>query len=447
MAIKGYTSPKLPIVGNKTSRLTFLRIVIAPAKKASIASIVADSSPVLALACCSHPGLLSASVGIRLDHVRAVIIGAGIGGLAAAIALRRIGFEIIVIERVANIREVGAGLSVWSNAVNALRELDLEPAVMASASVVERNLTQTRTGHAIVQSEFGAVARIAGAPCICIHRAVLQKILLDSLPRASILTGIRCSGFDDSTAILESGARIKADVLVGADGIFSVIRDGLHGADAPRYAGYTCWRGIRPDNGTLPIRSALLVIGAGSQFGLWPCGPGQLYWFLTKNAPAGTTQTKAEAIEVCRDWAAPVSEIVEGTPADAILQNDIVDRPPLQWWGRGKVTLLGDAAHPSTPNLGQGACQALEDAVVLAWSLSRTRPIEAALREYEHLRLQRTATIVRKSWQAGKMLQFDSPAMESLRNWFMRTWLGKRLEMRTLRSLLTYRLPKLRSPK
>ena len=378
--------------------------------------------------------------------MRVAIIGAGIGGLAAAVALRLIGIEAIIIERVASIREVGAGLSLWSNAVNALRELGLEASVMASASVIERTLAQTSAGRLIAQNEFGAISRMAGAPCICIHRAILQKILLDSLPAASILTGACCSGFDDSTAILESGERIKADVLVGADGISSVIRDGLHGAEGARYAGYTCWRGIRHDNGVLPDRSALLAIGAGSQFGLWPCGSGQLYWFLTRNASRGTTQTKAEAVALCRDWAAPVSEIVEGTPADAILQNDIEDRPPLRWWGRGGVTLLGDAAHASTPNLGQGACQALEDAVVLAHCLSGIRPIEAALRKYEHLRIPRTTAIVRTSWQAGKALQLDSPALELLRNWLLGTWLGTRLGMWTLGSLLTYRPPRLRLP-
>ena len=193
----------------------------------------------------------------------------------------------------------------------------------------------------------------------------------------------------------------------------------------------------------MPQRSALLVIGGGSQFGVWPCGPGRLYWFLTKNAPRGTTQSKTEAVAVCREWAAPVPEIVAETPEDAILQNDIVDRPPLRWWGRGRVTLLGDAAHPTTPNLGQGACQALEDAVILSHCLSGTRPIEAALRKYEGLRPPRTTEVIRKSWQTGKVMQLDSPALESLRNWFMGTQLGTGVEMRMLRSLLTYQLPRL----
>lgn len=385
----------------------------------------------------------SAQQEVKLDRVRVVIIGAGIGGLATAVALRRIGIASLIIEQAAAIREVGAGLSIWSNAVHALRELGVEASVMASASVIERNLVQTPAASRIVQNELGVISRTAGAPCICIHRAVLQKILLDAVPSASVRTGARCSGFDGSTAILESGERIKADVLVGADGISSVIREGLYGAKGPRYAGYTCWRGIRQDNGVLPDRSALLVIGAGSQFGLWPCGSGQLYWFLTKNAPLGTRRTKTEVVALCRSWAAPVPEIIEGTPEDAILQNDIVDRPPLRWWGCGGITLLGDAAHASTPNLGQGACQALEDAVVLAHCLSETRPVEAALRKYERLRIPRTTAVIQNSWKTGKALQLDSPALERLRNCFMGTGLGTRLGMRMMRNLLTYQLPRL----
>ena len=377
--------------------------------------------------------------------MRVVIIGGGIGGLAAAVALHRIGVDAQVIERAPSIREVGAGLSLWSNAVTALRELGLDVKVIAAASVFEQDLVQTPRGDPISRTELGEVSRMAGAPCICIHRAALQRILLGALPQHSVRTGSRCLGFDGSTAILENGEHIQADVLVGADGISSVIRDGLHGKEEPRYAGYTAWRGICDDKGLLPKRSALLVMGGGSQFGAVPCGAGKLYWFLTKNSPQGTTQSKAEIVALSHDWAAPVPEIVAGTPADAILQNDIIDRPPLRWWGRGTVTLLGDAAHPTTPNLGQGACQALEDAVVLADCLGRTRPIEEALREYQGRRLPRTTEVVRNSWQTGKVMQLDSPVLEQLRNWFMGTGVSRRLEQRSFKSLLTYQLPRLRT--
>lgn len=375
--------------------------------------------------------------------MRVVIIGAGIGGLAAGIALRRIGAEVVVVERAADIREVGAGLSIWSNGVGALRELGVDAGVLASASVIERNESRTPSGVVIAANQFSEISQSVGAPNICVHRAVLQRILLDALPRAAVRTGACCTGFQDATAILETGERIEADVLVGADGLSSVIRAGLHGSEPPRYAGYTCWRAVRPATDVLPAGSALLAAGGGAQFGLWPCGEGQVYWFLTKNAPQGTRLAKADAKELCRHWAAPIPEIIEGTAEDAILQNDIVDRPPLRWWGRGCVTLLGDAAHACTPNLGQGACQALEDAVVLAQCLRDVRPVESALREYERVRVPRTAAVVRNSWRTGRLLQLDRPALEALRNWFMGSAGGRRLGMRMVRGLLTHQLPKL----
>jgi 2-polyprenyl-6-methoxyphenol hydroxylase-like FAD-dependent oxidoreductase len=375
--------------------------------------------------------------------MQAVIIGAGIGGLAAAVALRRVGVRSLIVERADSIHEVGAGLSIWSNAVNALRQLGVESRVMESASVVERSLVRTPAGRILAISEYGPISGIAGAPCICVRRAVLQRILLEELPPSWVRTGARCVSFNDSTAILENGESIEADVLVGADGISSVIRAGLHGAEPPRYAGYTCWRGILCKEGVLPDRSVRLAVGAGKQFGLWPCGAGQLYWFLTRNAPQGVTATRGEPATLCRDWAAPVPEIIEGTAEGAIVQNDIVDRPPLRWWGRGGVTLLGDAAHATTPNLGQGACMALEDAVMLAFCLSTVRPAESALREYERRRIPRTGAIVRDSWQTGRILQLDQSALEPVRDWLMGSALGRHLGTRMFTKLLTYKLPEL----
>lgn len=372
------------------------------------------------------------------------MVGAGIGGLAAAVALRRVGVEPLIVERVSHIREVGAGLSLWSNAMNALRELGVEDRVWAAASGIDRNVSQSLSGRLVAITEFSDLSRTAGADCVCVHRAILQRILLEELPSEMVRTSAPCRDFDDSAAILEDGERIEGDFLVAADGINSVIRERLHAAEAPRYAGYTCWRGVCGEPGVLPDRTALLAAGAGSQFGLWPCGEGQLYWFLTKKAPSGTKKSKAEIVALCRHWAAPIPRVIASTPESAILQNDIVDRPPLRWWGRGRVTLLGDAAHATTPNLGQGACQAIEDAVVLADCIRRIQPVQAALREYERLRIPRATMIVRSSLQSGRMLQLDQPILEALRDWFMATALGKHLALRMFRELLTYRVPELR---
>jgi len=375
--------------------------------------------------------------------MRVLIIGAGIGGLAAAVALRRGGLESSVLERTPSIHEIGAGLSLWSNAVKALREIGVESSVIAAASIVERNSLLGPTGRVLSVSEFAELTRDAGAPSICVHRATLQRILLEQLPPGAVRTGTRCVSFNDSSAVLENGEVIPADVLVGADGISSVIRAALHGTAPPRYSGCTCWRGILHHPGLLPERSGILSAAGGKQFGVLPCGDGQFYWFLTHNAPQGTSVSKQEIVALCRPWASQIVEIIEATPESAIIQNDILDRRPLKTWGRGRVTLLGDAAHATTPNLGQGACMALEDAVVLAHCLSTIHPAESALREYERLRIPRTSSIVRDSWRTGLLLQMDQPILESLRDQFMGSALGKHLEKRMLRNLLTYNVPKL----
>lgn len=170
-------------------------------------------------------------IALDLLPMRVVIVGGGIGGLAAGVALRRVGVETLIVEQVAAIHEVGAGLSIWPNAMNAIRELGVEAKVMALASVIERSLSQSLEGHPIVVTDFSAISRNAGAPSICVHRAVLQRVLLEELPPGSVVT-------------LEDGKRIESDVVVGADGINSVIRAGLHGTTLARYSGYTCWRGI-----------------------------------------------------------------------------------------------------------------------------------------------------------------------------------------------------------
>lgn len=211
--------------------------------------------------------------------MRAVIIGAGIGGLAAAVALRKVGVEVLVVERAPAIHEIGAGLSIWLNAIRALRELDVDSALAPCSSVVERILSRTSSGRPIGIIDLRNLSGDVGIACICVHRADLQHVLLEALPPGAVRTGSNCVAFDGTDAILASGERISGDALIGADGISSVVRAALHGAHPPRYAGYTCWRGICNNEDVLPERAALLVTAAGSQFGAWPCRPGQIYCF------------------------------------------------------------------------------------------------------------------------------------------------------------------------
>lgn len=200
--------------------------------------------------------------------MHAVIVGGGIGGLAAAIALERIGADVTVLEQAPAVLGVGAGLSLWSNAMKALRMLGVEEQVARLGSAIERVRSVARTGRTVAE----IVLPEAGAVSICVHRGALQSCLFEQVRASSVRTNARCIGFAGSTALLADGTRCEGDVVIGADGIDSVIREQLHGYSALRYAGYTCWRGMTHDPGALPAGSTLTAAGKGMQVGLFPCG-------------------------------------------------------------------------------------------------------------------------------------------------------------------------------
>jgi 2-polyprenyl-6-methoxyphenol hydroxylase-like FAD-dependent oxidoreductase len=386
-------------------------------------------------------------------HVsRVIIIGGGPGGLAAAVALRRVGIDAAMFERAPELREVGAALSLWSNAITALRRLGLDEAVIARGTVIERALTLTADGRLLSEAPLGEIGRSAGAPSVCAHRADLQAVLAEGVE--TIRLGAECIAVeqDDSgvTARFADGRAERGALLIGADGIRSAVRAHLHGTAEPRRAGYVAYRGIARGN-LLPESSpdrSRLVLGPGAQAGIFPCGPGRVYWFATAPAPdappAGPPgDLKTEALEKFRRWLPLLTAVINATDASAVMRHDIVDLPPVWPWGRGRVSLLGDAAHATTPNLGQGACQALEDAVVLADCLRREGATPSGLRCYEEARRQRTERVVRLSRSMGKVLQWKNPLAVWFRNRLMSSRTGQRQAATVFEELLGYELPEL----
>jgi 2-polyprenyl-6-methoxyphenol hydroxylase-like FAD-dependent oxidoreductase len=376
-----------------------------------------------------------------------LIVGGGIGGLAAAVALKRAGLAAEVFERSPEIREVGAGLSLWSNAVTALRILGLQDAVLSVASEFETVVTRTERGAILGRTNIGALARRFGAPSVCVHRGDLRRILHDAIDPRTVHLDSACVGFDaDESGVtlhLAGGTTVRGSLLVGADGIRSVIRDRLLGPSPPRYAGYFAYRGIAHGRfPTLPDGHSEFAVGRGAQIGGLRCGADRVYWFATVNAPPDTPipppdALKADAVHRFSGWQSPVTEMIAATEPAAILKNDIIDRKPTWPWGRGRVTLLGDAIHPTTPNLGQGACMALEDAVVLANCL-RPGVNEEALREYESIRRDRTAMVTRRSHTLGRLFQLESRPLIALRNWFFRRPGAERQGVKLLEQLLSW---------
>lgn len=354
-----------------------------------------------------------------------IIIGAGIGGLAAALALKRAGIDARVFERVKSLQEVGAGLTLWANAVKVLRKLGLDEITRASYNLADGNI-YNRQGQCLSSIPATRLKRRFGEANLAVHRADLQAALLAASGSENIALESACSGFEqDETGVtvhLADGRRVRGCALIGADGIHSTVRALMFGEQPPRYAGYTAWRGV-----TGPPACEIRVgeyWGCGKRFGIVPLTQERIYWFATHNARAGEQESaagrKQEVLERFLDWHASIPALIEATPAGAILRNDIYDRPPLLAWTQGRVTLLGDAAHPMTPNLGQGACQALEDALVLAQCLAQSTHIPLALQLYQGRRIPRTTQIVKLSWRFGQVGQWHNPLACRVRDFSLR---------------------------
>ncbi len=374
--------------------------------------------------------------------MRILIIGGGIGGLTAAIALRRAGLDTTVFERAAELREIGAGITLWANAIKALGQLGLAGEIMALGMPELQGSIRSAGGQVLARLDNAALREQFGAPSVALHRADLQSTLLGALGREHVQLGRQLVRFEQDvagvTAHFADGSSARGDALVGADGLHSSVRAQLHGHRPPIYAGYTAWRAVVPfDHARLAAGESW---GRGVRFGQVALARGQVYWFAAKNTPPGERSPdgeKAALLALFRGWHAPIEQLIAAADEAQILRNDIFDRPPLEHWGAGRVTLLGDAAHPMTPNLGQGACQAIEDALVLAKMLRGQLNPLYALREYESRRIGRTAWLVAQSRRVGAVGQWQGPLAVRLRELAAR-YLLPAVQSRQLRAILSH---------
>jgi 2-polyprenyl-6-methoxyphenol hydroxylase-like FAD-dependent oxidoreductase len=340
--------------------------------------------------------------------MRALVIGGGIGGLAAGLALRRVGIDALVLEQARRLEAVGAGIGLAANAMQALDRIGVGDAVRACGLATSRLVACKPDGSALVDIP------LEGREMLGVHRADLQEVLAAQLGVALRL-GAACDGFRDDgsgVTVTAGGAEVAGDVLIGADGLRSKTRSWLFDDGPPQYAGYTGWRAVAEIEPETMRGRMTETWGRGVRFGLIPIGGGRLYWFVSESrhepeAPLIPAR-KAELSRHVEGWHEPIQATVAETPEDAISGTGIYWRKPVRAWGRGRVTLLGDAAHPMTPDLSQGAAQALEDAVVLAASLRNAADPVAGLRAYEAARRKRTGQIVRRSFQAGRLAQASS---------------------------------------
>ncbi|GAA3737436.1 NAD(P)/FAD-dependent oxidoreductase [Salinactinospora qingdaonensis] len=346
------------------------------------------------------------------------MIGAGIGGLTAAAGLARAGYEVEVYERASGLRPAGTALSLMSNALTALDTIGIKPDFEGRAVVFDSLRFLTRTGRPIRTMHFGEIAAEVGQPNLAIHRADLQQALLEQADGCKVEVGATATGFtrvgDEVRVDFQDGRQVYGDVVIGADGFNSAIRRGLVGAEQPNDAGYICWRATPQfRHPKVTDGYAAHYWGRGQRFGLVDIGGGYVYWWATKNMPAAQArvwQGGKEAIaRLFAGWAPEVRQTIEATPAETIHSVPEEDRPFLERWGEGPVTLLGDAAHPMVSSLGQGAAIAIEDGVVLAQCLASTDDVAGGLRAYEDHRRERARAIVEASRGLSRIEQLQHP--------------------------------------
>ncbi len=357
----------------------------------------------------------------------AAVVGAGIGGLAAAIALRGAGWKVSVLERDAELRPLGAGLSIWPNGVIALRSLGLGH--LADGSDVPRSGGALRRADGSILASFDprSIEDRFGAPLVGIHRRDLQDALLDAQIEPPRL-GIEVTSIVAGAVRTAGGDELPADLIVGADGLRSVVRESVLGAAEPIDSGIVAFRGVAESPSEVPAGE---MWGAGCVAGLLPLAGGVTYWYVAFSGAAGDRAALEARIT---GFSEPLPEIVRSTDPAAVLSHRLFDRDPAPTWSGDAITLLGDAAHPMLPFLGQGACSALEDAVALGAALDGGE-IGAGLSAYEAKRSKRAALLVRRSRSAAKVALTKSALGRGLRDRAV-SWTPETVRLRQLAGIV-----------
>jgi salicylate hydroxylase len=358
---------------------------------------------------------------------KVAIIGAGPGGLAAAIALQKQGFDVQVYEKAQELRPAGTGLGLLPNGLNCLEAIEpgLVEAIKRSGCPVRQAILKNINGETIRANPTSRYLEKYGQPLVTVWWWRLQQTLASRLPSDIIHLNHNCIGFEQNDSGVEiyfdNGKRVHADLLLGADGLRSAIRKNLIRDGEPRYLGSMCWRSVIKYNQELLNPDEMAFIKGNQQIMyLLNVGDGHICWITRKLSPDcsvshSPAEVKSRVLHELADWGESLRALVEATEAEKILEGPTCDRLPLNSWSQGRVTLLGDAAHPMAPALAQGANTSFEDAYELAYSLSHSSSIEEAFSSYEKRRIERTQIIQSRS-ALGEMRYYETDSEESSRS-------------------------------
>ncbi len=356
------------------------------------------------------------------------ILGGGIGGLTTAIGLRNTGIECEVFEAAEAFKPVGAGLSIALNAMKALEYLGVEKEVLEKGFRYREGKVLSSKGKTLQTLPMDLLRKKYQSEAITIHRHALHEVLSKKLGDTKVHFNKKCIRFERAGNSLlltfADGSQHTTNYLIAVDGIHSIVRKTLLPDTKERFSGQTCWRGICEKE--IPSLNYAVLSeswGLGTRFGIVPLPDKKVYWFAVKDARKEeahwASYTNEQLAELFAGYHSPVAEIIRNTPEHSVFWNNLNDLKPIAQFAFGNVLLLGDAAHATTPNLGQGACMAIEDAAVLSSTVKTELSIEKAFEKFETERIARTTKIVNTSYQMGKMAQTSNPLLAGIRNFML----------------------------
>jgi 2-polyprenyl-6-methoxyphenol hydroxylase-like FAD-dependent oxidoreductase len=351
------------------------------------------------------------------------IIGAGIGGLTTALTLKQRGLNVKIFESSAEIKPVGAGIILANNAMQVFQKMGIQDKIDKAGNKISYMKITDEQLNSISIVDLTEYEKKYGVHNIAIHRGELQKILANEVGYDNINLSKKLSTIEKRELFkltFEDSSTIESKLVIGADGLKSVVRNQLFETSTLRYANQLCWRGICEIDLPQKYHNELNEAwGRGKRFGFVKISDKKVYWYALINSKKGKTDD-INLTELFKEFHSDILQIISKTAKEQIIISDIIDLKQIDKWQSENVCLIGDAAHATTPNLGQGACQAIEDAYILGKLLDSGFAIENAFEEYENVRRKKVHLIVNTSWTIGKMAHIENSFGIWLRNFVMK---------------------------